>query len=113
MNQDADPASFQRADALVADSRLIRLAERTWLRSVAIARGSRTFVAMQRRAGGFERLSTSAKGQCVLVVAATAVAGHVLAAWALPSAARPNVGLTALVLIALFIAAVAGAVRRR
>ncbi len=113
MNQAADPASFQRADALVAHSRLIRLAERTWLRSMAIARGSRAVVAMRRRAEAFERLSTSAQGQCVFVVAATAVLGHVLAARVLPSAARPDVGLTALVLIALFIAAVAAAVRRR
>jgi hypothetical protein len=97
----------------MADSRLVRLAERTWLRSVAIARGSRTFVAMQRRAEAFERMTTSGQGQCVFVVGATAVVGHVIAASVLPSAARPNVRLTALVLITLFIAAVAGVVRRR
>jgi hypothetical protein len=113
MNQAIDPASFQRADAVVADSRLIRLAEGIWLRSMAIARGSHAVAAMRRRAEAFERMSTGGKEQCVLVAAATAVVGHVLVAWVLPSAARPNVGLTTLVLIALFIAAVAGVVRRR
>ena len=107
------PAAFRRAEALVADSGLGRLARSIYGRSMETVRASRTLDAMRRRAGAFERMTPTEKAQCVLVVVATAVGGHVIAALALPMAARPQVVLTALLLIVLSIAAVADAARRR
>jgi hypothetical protein len=92
--------TFVRAGQIIADSRVAALVDRVCSRSLAIALASRSFAVAQRRVLTVRHMSPSERAGCLVIIIATAVAGHVAVASMLPTAGRPTVWLTALLLVA-------------
>jgi hypothetical protein len=108
----ADEVTFHRGATIIAQSRVAILVGAIGRRMLAAVRTSCGFAATQRRIQAFRGPATAERVGCALLVTATAVAGHVVLASMLPAPARPATALTALVLLAICLAAGATAVRR-
>jgi hypothetical protein len=108
----SDEVRFGRAATIIAQSRVAALARGVCQRTLAAILTSRSFAATQRRTHAFRELAAGRRAGCAVLVTATAVAGHVAMASMLPAPARPATALTALVLLAICLAAGATAVRR-
>ncbi|MGH9143563.1 MAG: hypothetical protein ACRD2I_20700 [Vicinamibacterales bacterium] len=108
---DGEPG-FERAQAIIAGSRVAISIDAILVRALAAANDSRVLAAVRRRIHAWQRLSAGEQGQCALVMIGTAVAAHIVMAAMLPAAARPQVALTALLLLALGLGALAIGARR-
>ncbi len=109
---DGEP-TFERAQAIIAGSRVGAAMDAILDRSLAAANDSRVLAAVQRRIRAWQRLRGGEQGQSALVLVGTAVTAHIGTAALLPEAARPQVALTALLLLALSLGFVAIGARRR
>jgi hypothetical protein len=111
MSAGAD-AMFRRAGRIIGQSRIAALVDRVSRICLASVRSSRFVAAVQQYVATWQTIPAAERASCALVVVATAVAGHLLMASMLPTAARPTLMLTALVLLAVCLAAGAHATRR-
>jgi hypothetical protein len=106
-----DNATFRRAGAIIAQSRVAGVVDDTCRRLLAAIRTSRSLTTMQRRFRAFRALTAGERVRGVVLATATAVVGHLAMAQVLPTAARPTTALSSLVLLAVCLAASAIAVR--
>jgi hypothetical protein len=104
--------TFDRAGQIIAASWAAAFVGRVCRVSLAAVRASRSFAAVQRGVTAYRRTAISERGGCLVIAIATAVAGHVAMASMLPAAGRPTVTLTALLLVAVCLAAAAGELAR-
>jgi hypothetical protein len=111
MNAAVDDGTFQRARTIIADSRTAAFGDWIWRRWQVITGRSRVLDLVRRRRRAFQHLPIGEQARKGLLTAATAVAAHVVLASNLPARARPAVMLTALLLVAVFLAAGAGGSR--